>query len=133
MGVRRVIPDLSSTSLEAAKGFYGDLLGLRPVMDHGRIVTLADPERPGAQISLMTHNATAPVIPDVVGSACEWLICAQTGEFQPILERCSGSGRVHRNSSVMPAHTGTSPAAGHNALFDGQPRRPGLRPKLPIN
>ena len=35
MGVRRVVPDLGSTSLEAAKGFYGDLLGLRPVMDHG--------------------------------------------------------------------------------------------------
>ena len=35
MGVRRVVPDLSSTSLEAAKGFYGDVLGLRPVMDHG--------------------------------------------------------------------------------------------------
>ncbi len=65
MGVRRVVPDLSSTSLEAAKGFYGDVLGLRPVMDHGWIVTLADPERPGAQISLMTHDATAPVIPDV--------------------------------------------------------------------
>ena len=34
-------------------------------MDHGWIVTLADPGRPGAQISLMTHDATAPVIPDV--------------------------------------------------------------------
>ena len=66
MGVRRVVPDLSSTSLEAAaKGFYGDVLGLRPVMDHGWIVTLAAPERPSVQISLMTHDATAPVIPDV--------------------------------------------------------------------
>lgn len=26
---------------------------------------MADPGRPGAQISLMTHDATAPVIPDV--------------------------------------------------------------------
>jgi len=33
-------------------------------MDHGRIVTLADPGRPGAQISLMTHDETAPVVPD---------------------------------------------------------------------
>ncbi len=62
MGVRRVVPDLSSTSLEAAKGFYGDLPGLRPVMDQGWIVTLADPERPGAQISLMAHDATAPLM-----------------------------------------------------------------------
>jgi len=30
-----VVPDLSSTSLEAAKGFYGDVPGLRPVTDHG--------------------------------------------------------------------------------------------------
>jgi catechol 2,3-dioxygenase-like lactoylglutathione lyase family enzyme len=35
MGVRPVVPDLSRTSLEAAKGFYDDLLGLRPEMDHG--------------------------------------------------------------------------------------------------
>lgn len=65
VGVRRVVPDLASASLEAAKDFYGDVLGLQPVMDHGWIVTLADPERPTAQISLMTHDATAPVIPEV--------------------------------------------------------------------
>ncbi len=64
MGVRRVVPDLASRSLETAKAFYGEVLGLQPVMDHGWIVTLADPERPGAQISLMTHDDTAPVIPD---------------------------------------------------------------------
>jgi hypothetical protein len=40
-----VVPDLSSTSPEVAKGFYGDVLGLRPVIGHGWIVTLADPER----------------------------------------------------------------------------------------
>jgi uncharacterized glyoxalase superfamily protein PhnB len=34
-------------------------------MDHGWTVTLADPERPGAQISLMTHDATAPLSPGV--------------------------------------------------------------------
>ena len=34
-GVRRVVPDLSSTSLEAAQDFYGDILGPRPVTDHG--------------------------------------------------------------------------------------------------
>ncbi|MHB8187280.1 MAG: VOC family protein [Dermatophilaceae bacterium] len=64
MGVHRVVPDLSSTSLESAMAFYGDVLGLQPVMDYGWIVTLADPERPQVQISLMTHDATAPVVPD---------------------------------------------------------------------
>jgi catechol 2,3-dioxygenase-like lactoylglutathione lyase family enzyme len=64
VGVRRVVPDLASRSLEAAQGFYGEVLGLQPVMDHGWIITLADPERPDAQLSLMTHDQTAPVIPD---------------------------------------------------------------------
>ncbi len=64
MGVHRVVPDLASQSLGRARAFYGDVLGLQPVMDHGWIVTLADPERPSAQISLMTHDETAPVIPE---------------------------------------------------------------------
>jgi len=65
MGVRRVVPDLASQSLETAKAFYSEVLGLEPVMDHGWITTLADPAHPGAQVSLMTHDDTAPVIPDV--------------------------------------------------------------------
>ena len=64
MGVRRIIPDLASRSLDVARAFYADVLGLQAVMDHGWIVTLADPERPEAQLSLMTHDETASVIPD---------------------------------------------------------------------
>jgi catechol 2,3-dioxygenase-like lactoylglutathione lyase family enzyme len=64
MGVRRVVPDLACRSLEVAKAFYGEVLGMEPVMDHGWIVTLADPERPSVQISLMTRDETAPVVPD---------------------------------------------------------------------
>lgn len=65
MSVQRVVPDLLSRSLEEAKGFYGRVLGLEPVMDHGWIVTLADPSRPEVQISLMTHDETAPVVPSL--------------------------------------------------------------------
>jgi catechol 2,3-dioxygenase-like lactoylglutathione lyase family enzyme len=63
MAVSRVVPDLKSTSLEKAKSFYTQVLGLQVVMDHGWIVTLADPERPHAQLSIMTHDATAAVVP----------------------------------------------------------------------
>ena len=34
-------------------------------MDQGWIMTLADPEAGGQQLSLMTHDATAPVVPAV--------------------------------------------------------------------
>ncbi|MGS2617829.1 VOC family protein [Micromonospora sp. LZ34] len=63
MAVSRIVPDLKSMSLEAAKAFYTQVLGLQVVMDHGWIVTLADPRRPHVQLSLMTHDATAPVVP----------------------------------------------------------------------
>ncbi|SDZ48315.1 Uncharacterized conserved protein PhnB, glyoxalase superfamily [Asanoa ishikariensis] len=63
MAVSRIVPDLESTSIEAAKAFYTGVLGLEVVMDQGWIVTLADPERPHVQVSLMTHDATAPVVP----------------------------------------------------------------------
>jgi catechol 2,3-dioxygenase-like lactoylglutathione lyase family enzyme len=65
MAVNRIVPDLRGTDLTATGAFYTDVLGLRPVMDHGWIVTLADPDRSGVQLSLMTHDATAPVVPDV--------------------------------------------------------------------
>ncbi|MFF3869878.1 VOC family protein [Micromonospora sp. NPDC001898] len=43
--------------------FYTQVLGLQVVMDHSWIVTLADPGHPDVQLSLMTHDATAPVVP----------------------------------------------------------------------
>ena len=65
MGVQRIVPDLTTQVLQEDERFYRRVLGLEPIMDHGWIVTLADPANPGAQLSLMTHDATAPVVPDV--------------------------------------------------------------------
>ncbi len=65
MSVERVVPDLASQCMDEAKHFYDLVLGLRPVMDHGWIVTLTDPLNPSSQISLMTHDETAPVVPEV--------------------------------------------------------------------
>jgi catechol 2,3-dioxygenase-like lactoylglutathione lyase family enzyme len=61
--VNRVVPDLKTRSMKDAIAFYTRVLGLRVVMDHGWIVTLADSQRPEAQLSIMTHDATAPVVP----------------------------------------------------------------------
>jgi catechol 2,3-dioxygenase-like lactoylglutathione lyase family enzyme len=46
-----------------ATAFYTGVLGMQVVMDHGWIVTLSDPHRPEVQLSLMTHDETAPVVP----------------------------------------------------------------------
>ncbi|GIH21315.1 VOC family protein [Rugosimonospora africana] len=63
MAVSRVVPDLQSTDLRAATEFYTRVLGMQIVMDHGWIVTLADPDRPEVQLSLMTHDLSADVVP----------------------------------------------------------------------
>jgi len=64
MTVKRIVPDLASRSMEEAKHFYEAVFGLQSVMDHGWIVTLADPNNPSVQISLMSHDETAPVLPE---------------------------------------------------------------------
>jgi catechol 2,3-dioxygenase-like lactoylglutathione lyase family enzyme len=64
MTVRRVMPVLTVSDLEATRDVYVRLLGLREVMNHGWIVTLADDEF-RHQVSLMTKDETAPVNPNV--------------------------------------------------------------------
>ncbi|MET0474888.1 MAG: VOC family protein [Mycobacterium sp.] len=62
MTVRRVVPNLTVADLDAARDAYVATLGLAEVMNHGWILTLADPDR-RHQISLMTTDLTAPVNP----------------------------------------------------------------------
>ena len=64
MSVRRIVPDLQVANPAAGAEFYAEIFGLELVMDQGWIATYADPENPAAQLSVMSHDATAPVVPD---------------------------------------------------------------------
>ena len=63
MIVERVVPNLVVSDLPRAVHDHVAVLGLEVVMDHGWIVTLAQPD--GRQLSLLTEDATAAVNPDV--------------------------------------------------------------------
>ncbi len=65
MAIERIVPDLAVASTAVSIDFYTQVLGMRPVMDLGWIATVADPERPDRQISVMASEATAPVLPEV--------------------------------------------------------------------
>ncbi|OUZ09051.1 hypothetical protein BHE97_11875 [Aeromicrobium sp. PE09-221] len=52
MTVRRIVPDVP-----ASVEFYSGLLGMEPVMDHGWIVTLADPGDPARRLSVASRDA----------------------------------------------------------------------------
>ncbi|MFD9224203.1 VOC family protein [Streptomyces sp. NPDC060064] len=64
MSVRRVVPDIRTKAMEESRDFYG-LIGLEEVMNHGWVMTLASPSNPTAQLTLATHDETAPVAADM--------------------------------------------------------------------
>ncbi|MET7459998.1 VOC family protein [Nonomuraea sp. NPDC005501] len=64
MIVNRVVPNIRSEAVRESREFYG-LLGFEEAMNLGWITTLASPSSPAAQISFMTGDRTAPVIPDL--------------------------------------------------------------------
>lgn len=64
VAVRRVVPVIHSEAARESREFYG-LLGFEEVMNHGWIMTLAAPDTPAAQVSVMSADATAPVPPDI--------------------------------------------------------------------
>lgn len=65
MGIRRVVPDLRTEQLAESREFYTRVLGMEVTMDMGWIVFLVSPSNPTAQVQLLTHDATAPVVPNV--------------------------------------------------------------------
>ncbi|SDK07800.1 Glyoxalase-like domain-containing protein [Actinopolyspora mzabensis] len=64
MSIRRAMPDIRSEAMEESREFYG-LMGFEEVMNLGWVMTLASPSNPTAQVTFMTHDETAPVVPDM--------------------------------------------------------------------
>ncbi|MFC8128883.1 VOC family protein [Streptomyces sp. NPDC057302] len=64
MSIRRAMPDIRSDSMEESRDFYG-LLGFEEVMNLGWVMTLGSPSNPTAQVTFMSHDLTAPVVPDM--------------------------------------------------------------------
>lgn len=63
MSIRRVVPDLATASPADSARFYTGLLGFEVVMDQGWVVTVASPDNPTAQVTLVDGDAGAPVQP----------------------------------------------------------------------
>jgi catechol 2,3-dioxygenase-like lactoylglutathione lyase family enzyme len=66
MTVRRIVANVATANPREAQAFYGDLLGLEIVMDHGWIVTFAGDEaatRP--QLSFASEGGSGAPVPDL--------------------------------------------------------------------
>ena len=64
MDIRRINANISSEQIEKSKEFYGDLLGLKLVMDLQWILTFASVSNPTAQISILQRdpNSSDPIV-----------------------------------------------------------------------
>lgn len=65
MTVRRVVPDIKSTSIDASLKLYVDVLGLEVAMDMGFVVTLASPSNPTAQVTLLRDDDATVILPQM--------------------------------------------------------------------
>jgi len=63
--VKRIVANIACEDPERARRFYGDLLGMDQVMDHGWIVTYASPEKAAAQVSIASEGGSGTPVPDL--------------------------------------------------------------------
>ena len=65
MKVKRIIPNIDTRNIAAARRFYGDVLGLDVLMDHGWIATYGSAEPMSVQISFAAEGGSGTATPDL--------------------------------------------------------------------
>lgn len=63
--VRRIVANIETADVSAAKSFYQDILGLDLVMDHGWIATYGSAERMSVQVSFASQGGNGTPVPDL--------------------------------------------------------------------
>jgi catechol 2,3-dioxygenase-like lactoylglutathione lyase family enzyme len=65
MAVNRVVANIATEQFDAAKAFYGEVLGMRVGMDHGWIITFVGSGQAAPQISFATEGGSGTPVPDL--------------------------------------------------------------------
>lgn len=68
MKVNRIVANIAAPSaqaLQAAQRFYGELLGLDLLMDHGWIATYGNASTMNVQVSIATEGGNGTPVPDL--------------------------------------------------------------------
>jgi catechol 2,3-dioxygenase-like lactoylglutathione lyase family enzyme len=65
MSVRHIIANIATDDVSATKRFYGDLLGLDVVMDHGWIASYGGPAQMSVQVSIASEGGSGTPVPDL--------------------------------------------------------------------
>jgi len=65
MKVKRIVANIETNRIPAAKQFYEDILGLQLMMDHGWIATYGSEEEMSIQISFASEGGGGTPTPDL--------------------------------------------------------------------
>ena len=65
MKVKRIVANIAAPDVAAARGFYGELLGLDLLMDHGWIATYGSRAAMSVQISFASQGGSETPVPDL--------------------------------------------------------------------
>lgn len=65
MRVKRIVPNIETKDVAAAKRFYQDVLGLDLMMDHGWIATYGLQDHMSIQISFAAEGGSNTPVPDL--------------------------------------------------------------------
>lgn len=83
MKVLRIVPNIATENPEAARRFYGDLLGLDLLMDMGWIATYGSNDLMKLQVSVMSEGGSGTLVPD---------ISIEVDDLEEALRRARGAG-----------------------------------------
>jgi catechol 2,3-dioxygenase-like lactoylglutathione lyase family enzyme len=65
MKVKRIVANIATPDMTAAKRFYQDVLGLDLLMDHGWLATYGSDARMSVQISVAVEGGSGTPVPDL--------------------------------------------------------------------
>ena len=65
MKVKRIVANVETGDVAAARRFYRDVLGLDMLMDMGWIATYGSDEQAEVQVSIMTQGGSGTPVPDI--------------------------------------------------------------------
>ncbi|WP_119304775.1 VOC family protein [Dongia deserti] len=65
MKVKRIVANISTKDVAAAKHFYQDILGLDILMDHGWLVTYGSAEKMTVQVGVASQGGSGTPVPDL--------------------------------------------------------------------
>jgi catechol 2,3-dioxygenase-like lactoylglutathione lyase family enzyme len=83
MVVRRIVANIATGDVARAKAFYGEVLGMDVVMDHGWIVTYASDAEARAQVSFASEGGSGTPVPD---------LSVEVDDLEDVLERAKAGG-----------------------------------------